>query len=99
MSEFVMGIDMAATDGDSTAVAALCRRCGTLYCHVLEPGDEVVGVGHCDCCQVTYEHEMRLDQCTTVPVERRPFKQRPRPRTAIIADACKRKLIKDMQIG
>lgn len=42
--------------------------------------------------EVMLEHEFRLDRCETIPLQRRPFKHRPRPQTAIISE-CAQKLI------
>jgi hypothetical protein len=41
---------------------------------------------------VMQAHALRLDRCETLPVERRPYQHRPRPKTAIIAEACERKM-------
>jgi len=41
--------------------------------------------------QVIKDHDLRLDEPRVTPKPRKPFKHRPRPKTAIIADACERK--------
>jgi hypothetical protein len=45
---------------------------------------------------VMHEHEMRADRCETLPMERRPFKRRPRPKTSIIDEAARRAYAKRM---
>lgn len=39
--------------------------------------------------EVMLEHELRLDRCETIPLQRRPFKHRPRPKTSIISERAK----------
>lgn len=45
---------------------------------------------------VMHEHEMRADRCETLPMRRRPFKHRPRPKTSIISEAAERAYAKRM---